>query len=112
MAGRDPAIPRGMMLDETRHALLSARLRSAYGHDESKVLAWLAELREIGAVFQGVLPDIAAACRDPDDDHVIATAVIVGADTGDEDLLALGQFQAVRVLTPPTFQAELTPNQA
>jgi hypothetical protein len=38
-----------MMLDETRHALLSARLTNAYGHDESNLLAWLAELREVGA---------------------------------------------------------------
>lgn len=104
-----------ILLDEIRDALLSARLTKAYGHDESNVLAWLAELREIDAVFQGLLPDIGPACRDPDDDHVIATAVIIGADvivTGDKDLLALGQFQAVRVLTPPTFQAELAPNQA
>ena len=46
----------------------------------------------------------------PHDDHVIATALAVKADaiiTGDKDLLALGQYQAVRILTARAFLTEL-----
>ncbi len=98
-----------LLLEETQTALLSARLRDAYGHDEAAVAAWCAELREIGSVFYGLPPDIGAVCRDPDDDHVIATALAVKAAaivTGDKDLLTLGQYRAVRILTARAFLAE------
>ena len=44
---------------------------------------------------------IGPVCRDPNDDHVIATAVAVNAEvivTGDKDLLALSRYQSIRIL--------------
>lgn len=102
-----------LLLDETRYALLSTRLRNVYGHDEEVVTAWCADLQEVGSVFYGVPPDIGPACRDPNDDHVLATALAVKADaivTGDKDLLALGQFRAVRIITARVFLTELVPD--
>ena len=46
------------------------------------------------------------ACRDPDDDWVLATAVAGYADaivSGDHDLLALKAFRGVAVLSPRQF---------
>jgi putative PIN family toxin of toxin-antitoxin system len=42
-------------------------------------------------------------CRDPDDDLVLATAVAAGADlivTGDDDLLVLGQYSRIAIVSP------------
>jgi putative PIN family toxin of toxin-antitoxin system len=103
------------ILVETRRSLLTARLRQSYGHDESSVHTWCAGLDRIGLVFSGALPEIGQVCRDPDDDHVIAAAVAVKADviiTGDKDLLALGQFQTIRVMTARDFLTEILPSSA
>ena len=42
-------------------------------------------------------------CRDPDDNRVLETAVIGGADfiiSGDNDLLALGQYAGISICSP------------
>jgi predicted nucleic acid-binding protein len=44
--------------------------------------------------------------RDPDDDHVLAAAVAAHADaivSGDKDLLVLGTFQGILILSPTEF---------
>ena len=91
-----------LLLDEkTRLALLSTRLRDIYGHADEAVLAWCTELEEVGRLFTAPVPEIGAVCRDPNDDHVIATAIAVSAEiivTGDKDLLALSQYQSIRIL--------------
>lgn len=45
-------------------------------------------------------------CRDPDDDLVLATAVAAKANcilTGDDDLLVLGSFSGIAILSPRAF---------
>ena len=46
------------------------------------------------------------ACRDPDDDVVLATAVAgecVAIVSGDQDLTVLDPFRSIRILTPSAF---------
>ena len=46
------------------------------------------------------------ACRDPDDRPILGTAIAALADyliTGDNDLLSLGEFQGVPILSPRAF---------
>jgi uncharacterized protein len=50
----------------------------------------------------------APACRDPDDDRVLATAVQGGCAcivTGDRDLLVLGAYEEIPILSPQAFWA-------
>jgi uncharacterized protein len=45
-------------------------------------------------------------CRDHDDDKVLGTAVAGQADvilTGDDDLLILGEYEGIRILSPRQF---------
>ena len=44
--------------------------------------------------------------RDPDDDHILACALEAGADvivSGDNDLVHLGSFEGIPILTPRQF---------
>jgi uncharacterized protein len=99
-----------IIVEETRRSLLNGRLRSAYGHADGAVLAWCAALQEKAHVVTDPLPDVGRACRDPNDDHVIAAAVATKAEvivTGDKDLLALGHYQLIRIITARTFVTEI-----
>lgn len=50
-------------------------------------------------------------CRDPDDDWVLATALAGEAEaivSGDEDLLVLGEYRGISILSPRRFLTRLT----
>lgn len=97
------------ILEETHRALVKPRLLRAYGHDEAAVDQFCLGLRSAGLLITD-LPAIEPVCRDPDDDHVLAAALAAAADrivTGDADLLALGSYQTIRILSVRAFLEEL-----
>jgi uncharacterized protein len=58
------------------------------------------------SIWHEVRPLAKPVCRDPDDDWVLATALAGQAQaivTGDADLLDLGAFQGVAILSPRQF---------
>jgi len=69
------------------------------------VARFLKEFRQRARLVRpAALP--ATVCRDPADDVVLATALAARAPlivTGDGDLLVLGQYQGIRILTPRQF---------
>ena len=72
--------------------------------DDSRRRAFVADL----ALFavRAELSGAVKACRDPDDNKVLETAVVGRADclvTGDQDLLVLHPFEGIAILTPADF---------
>lgn len=73
--------------------------------------AFLEQLRGRVRIFQPVtLPS--PVSRDVDDDVVLATAVAAGAAvivTGDQDLLVIGRYSGVDIISPREFLTRLAP---
>ena len=96
------------LLEHVRNTTLSlvsspallAELADVIGRAKFDVM--LAEVRQLAEVV--VPPPLPRpVCRDPDDDAVLALALAAQADfivSGDDDLLAIGVFQGIPVLTP------------
>ncbi len=89
--------------------------RAALGYDKVRQRSGLthAQIEEILQPF--VAAQIAPAtihpvCHDPKDDQFLAAAVGGGANyivSADEDLLALGSYQGIAILSPGAFLAVL-----
>jgi predicted nucleic acid-binding protein len=50
---------------------------------------------------------VTGVCRDPEDDRILGWALAGEADylvPGDEDLLVMKQFKAIRIITPRDFE--------
>lgn len=99
-----------ILIEEVSRSLKNPRLKKPHGYTDDDLRTWGAELSKIGFLWTKSLPKIGKVCRDPDDDHVIATAVAVKAKwivTGDLDLLDLGEHKGIRMVKARTFVDEI-----
>ncbi len=81
-----------------------ARKFSATKQEKETALALIAEAA-CDIVHPSKIPS--GACRDSDDDNVLACAVEASAEylvTGDRDLLHLKTFKGIRIVTPRDFE--------
>jgi len=85
---------------------LEAVLVETCGWASDRAAAVRAELEAIAEVVTPV--EVPRVCRDPDDDQILAIAVIGTVDalvTGDADLLALGAHGGVNISSIADFEA-------
>jgi putative PIN family toxin of toxin-antitoxin system len=92
--------------DETFEELASRLMRPKFDRyvDQASRQEFLADLA--GVADWVAIAGAVRACRDPDDDKVLETAINGEADgiiTGDADLLALDPFAGMRIMTPREF---------
>lgn len=97
------------LLAEYEAALNYDRVRRRHGLSPEQIAR---EVQVIGEVALVVEPTnvLAVIADDPDDDHVLACAVAGEADyivSGDPHILALREYQGIRVLSPRAFVAVL-----
>jgi hypothetical protein len=89
---------------EVERALRLAKVRK-YLREPDVVLLWLADIVALADRVEDT-GRVKGVCRDPADDSVLGAAVEGRASaivTGDDDLLALGEFEGVVILTPRAF---------
>ena len=85
-----------------------ARPKFAKYVDEAKRRSFIADIRLTAVLV--ALTGTLKACRDPDDDKLLETAILGAADylvTGDQDLLVLNPFQSLAIVTPAQFLAAI-----
>jgi putative PIN family toxin of toxin-antitoxin system len=93
------------LVEELAHVLAYPRIAKRLRLDEAKLGALLAALLSRAHVVPGQL-HLPGVTRNPKDDAVVACAVEGEADyivSGDQDLLALGQYQGIQIVTPREF---------
>jgi len=93
------------VLDELERVMAEPRLRRRYGLTPSRVARLLRGLRQFAIVTRGEL-EVGGVVRDPEDHKLLACAVEGSADylvTGDDDLLSLGEYESVPIISPAAF---------
>ncbi len=100
-----------LRLVTSRHLLdeFEEILEEKFGFSRAAAVETRAELEVLAEI---VGPgDVPKVCRDPDDDHVLATATAGSAEviiTGDRDLLVLEWYNNIEILTPAMFIPRLS----
>ena len=98
-------ISEGMIL-ELAGKLATPRIARRYGIEADDIGATMTLLRTLGSLVVVPEESIAPVTGDPEDDLVLASARLGGADylvTGDRRLLDLGRYESVAILSPREF---------
>src|SRR3954453_8787837 len=97
--GRFELVLSSAIIIETWRKLVSSdHIRAGYPFSDERVHIFCLSLSQISAdVLRSTTP-LAGVVRDPNDDMIV---------TRDEDLLSLGNFRGVPILSPETFRQQL-----
>lgn len=90
------------LLAELEEVIGRAKFKAILTQSATSRARALAELRQLAEIIDSP-PLPVPVCRDPDDDAVLALALVAQADlivSGDDDLLALKHFQDIPIIAP------------
>jgi putative PIN family toxin of toxin-antitoxin system len=93
------------LVEESAHVLSYPRIAKRLHLGEEELVAIMAALLSKAELTPGHL-HLPGVTRDPKDDAVVACAKEGEADyivSGDQDLLVLGEYEGIRVITPRQF---------
>src|SRR5215213_8989404 len=109
--GRFELVLSSAIIIETWRTLVSSdHIRARYPFSDERVHIFCLSLSQISAEVLRSTTPLAGVVRDPNDDMIIAAAVDGRADTivsRDKDLLSLGTFRGVSIISPETFRQQL-----
>lgn len=93
------------LLEELRRTLINK-----FGHSPEQTDLMISYIRNHLILVRPV--EVIDVLRDKDDNRVLEAAMAGGCSfivTGDKNLLALGQYQSVKIVTPRQFLDQLSP---
>lgn len=93
------------LIDELRHVLNYPRIAQRLHLRTAETAAIFTALSDRAEIVRDE-PVLGGATRDPKDDAVLACAVAGAADlivSGDQDLLVLGRYRDIPIITPQQF---------
>jgi len=105
LEGRFTLVTSLYLAEELAHVLTYPRIAERIRLDEPEVDTILAALLSEAEMAPGEL-ELPGVTRDPKDDPVVACAVEGDAGyivSGDQDLLVLGEYEGIEVVTPRRF---------
>ncbi len=106
----DLVLSSAIIIETWRTLISSEHIRSRYPFSDERVQLFCLSLQQIAVdVLRTTLP-LTRIVRDPEDDMIVACAVTGQADTivsRDKDLLSLGLYRDIAVITPEDFRQEL-----
>lgn len=97
------------ILAETERVLNYERLRKRYPYYDEDIGSFLQLIASIAHVVNPLSP-IEGVVRDPNDDMIVACAVEARAQyiiTRDKDLLSLGRYEGIEIVSPEDYMAAL-----
>ena len=93
------------ILEETARVLLtSERIRKRYRYSDADAAEFCQLLAQSATIVSDV-PELTVV-RDPNDNMIVACAIAARADylvTRDRDMLSLGEYEGVSIVTPEAF---------
>ena len=103
------ALSPAIILETWRKLLTGERIRARYVYSDERAHRYCRGLLRIAEVVRNPAP-LTDVVRDPEDDMIVACAVTGQADTivsRDKDLLSLGSYEGIAIVTPEAFRQEL-----